>query len=123
MNEHLNSLVWNAVPTLFEVPNQPPKIISSRRVIRRQDTAQQSSSPAATVASPSDAMITSQKLVGDHITANCSVAPSSESSQRLTIDKMLMAIESMSKLRSSSKPGEIDVPGTLTCEMSCDMMI
>ena len=35
MNDERNKLIWNAVPTLFDIPNRPNRLASSRRQLVR----------------------------------------------------------------------------------------
>ena len=62
MNENHNSLIWNALPTLFEVPNQPAKITPSRRVIIRYQSASvaSASSHSAFQSDPADVVCHSE---------------------------------------------------------------
>lgn len=43
-----NSLIWNAVPTIFQVPNPPPKVTPKRAPPKRRlpETSQRSAQPA-----------------------------------------------------------------------------
>lgn len=37
MNDEQKKLVWNVVPTLFDVPNKPPKLSMKRKLPQRRD--------------------------------------------------------------------------------------
>jgi len=77
INENHNSLIWNSVPTLFEVPNQPAKITPSRRVITRHESASVAcaSSGNAFQSDPADVVCHSEGNYANTANTGCDTEP------------------------------------------------